>query len=167
MRDVLLDEPQLAQRLIEPAPAPLLAPLAEPALGAHAAEGLDLILEGFLLHHGTPLHIDLDDVGRRVLAGDFCYAAGLVRVAEPGDLEVISMLAELISLATGLVAGGRREALVPLWLATAVAAGGRDRRDAYAQAVDALRAGHDAEQLAALAREAGDAPAARLSAVLA
>ena len=167
MRDVLLDEPQLAQRLTDPAPAPLLAPLAAPALGAHAAEGLDLILEGFLLHHGSPLHVDLDDVGRRVLAGDFCYAAGLVRVAEPGDLDVISMLAELISLATGLVAGGRREALVPLWLATAIAAGDPGRREEYARAVEALSGRGDADPLGALAEGAGAGPAERLAAVLA
>jgi len=167
MRDVLDGEPQLATRLRDPAPDALLAPLATAALGAHAAEGLDLILEGFLLHHGTPLHLELDDVGGRVLAGDFCYAAGLVRVAEPGDLYVISTLADLISIAAGLVARERREALAPLWAATAVAVGDPARRPEYALALAALRAADDEAPVRALAGAAGAGAGARLNAVLA
>lgn len=151
MRDVLDGEPQLAQRLRTPAPEPLLAPLAAPALGTRAAEGLDLILEGFLLHHGSPLHLDLTDVGQRVLAGDYCYAAGLVRVAEPGDLYVISTLAELISTAAGLVARERRDALVPLWLGTSIAVGHPERRREHGLALAALAERDDLEPIGALA----------------
>ncbi len=160
-------EPQFAARLRDPAPDALLAPLAASALGAHAAEGLDLILEGFLLHHGTPLHLELDDVGSRVLAGDFCYAAGLVRVAEPGDLYVISTLADLISIAAGLVARDRRAALAPLWAATAVAVGDPGRRTEYALALAALRATDEEAPLRALAGTADAGAGARLEAVLA
>lgn len=168
MRDALDGEPQLARHLVEPAPAPLLAPIAADRLGARAADGLDLILEGFLLHHGTPLHLDLPDIGQRVLAGDFCYAAGLVRVTEPGDLWVISALAELISVASGLVARDRRDALVPLWVGTAQAIADPAARPAHASALEALREADDAAPLAALADAAAQPQAeARLAPLVA
>ena len=57
VRAVLADEPTLGGELVEPAAAPLLAPLVAPPLTAEQAAGLDLILEGFLLHHGRPRHL--------------------------------------------------------------------------------------------------------------
>lgn len=159
MREALAAEPSLAGRMIEPANAPLLAPLVHPPLTAEEAAGLDLILEGFLLHHGRPRLVAPEDRGREVLAGDYCYAHGLVRVARSGDLFVIAALSELIALSAGLVASGRREVLAPLWRATAVAIAAGDgpdgpapERRAYDDATEALRAGGDADAVVRLAR---------------
>jgi hypothetical protein len=157
MRAVLAQEPGFADELVEPAPAPLLAPLVTPPLTAHEAAGLDLILEGFLLHHGRPRHLAPSERGREVLAGDYCYAHGLVRIAGAGDLFVIEALADLIALGAGLVAGGGRDALAPLWRATAAAIAARRGPDERAcaerllQAKRALRADGDASGLAAMA----------------
>jgi len=121
VRAVLSQEPAFAAELLEPAALPLLAPLVTPPLTPDQAAGLDLILEGFLLHHGRPRHLAPGEPGREVLAGDYCYAHGLVRIADAGDLFMIEALADLIALGAGLVAGGGREALAPLWRATTAA----------------------------------------------
>jgi hypothetical protein len=165
MREALALQPALAGELIDPAPPPLLAPLVAPPLTPAQAAGLDLILEGFLLHHGRPRHLAPADRGREVLAGDYCYAHGLVRIAEAGDLFVIEALADLIALGAGLVACGERAALAPLWLATAAAiAARRGPREAEVAerllaAKRALRRGGDLAGLeglaAALPRPAG------------
>jgi hypothetical protein len=129
MRAVLAQEPAFAAELVEPAAGPLLAPLVTPPLTPDQAAGLDLILEGFLLHHGRPRHLAPSEPGREVLAGDYCYAHGLVRIADAGDLFVIEALADLIALGAGLVAAGDRDALAPLWRATAAAIAARGRPD--------------------------------------
>lgn len=126
MRAVLADEVALAGELIEPEAPPLLAPLVTPPLADDQAIGLDLILEGFLLHHGRPRHVAPAAPGREVLAGDYCYAHGLVRIASAGDLFVVSALADLIALGAGIVAAGDRAGLVPLWRATTWAIAARD-----------------------------------------
>ncbi|MGD9573688.1 MAG: hypothetical protein AB7V62_17555 [Thermoleophilia bacterium] len=157
MRSILAEEPGLAAELMEPAAAPLLAPLVAPPLTGHQAAGLDLILEGFLLHHGTPRHLRPSAPGREVLAGDYCYANGLVRIASAGDLFVVEALADLIALGAGIVAAGPRDALVPLWRATtaAIAARGGDDQDAVAAAFlaaqDDLRRTGEVSGLEALA----------------
>lgn len=152
IREELASDPILAGRLLAREAAPVLAPHGSPALDPVQAVGLDLILEGFLAHHGTPLHLE-DPDDRHVLAGDFCYASGLVRVAEAGDVEVIALLADLVARSAGLVAEGRGEALPDLWAAVTEAVARTDRADAVAalgDALDALDAGDDAP-LAALA----------------
>ena len=53
-----------------------------------------------------------------MLAGDYCYAYGLVRIAGAGDLFVVEALADLIALGAGLVASDDRDSLVTLWRAT-------------------------------------------------
>jgi hypothetical protein len=147
VRVVLADEVALAGELIEPEAPPLLAPLVTPPLAADQAIGLDLILEGFLLHHGRPRHVAPAAPGREVLAGDYCYAHGLVRIASAGDLFVVSALADLIALGAGIVAAGERAGLVPLWRATtwAIAARGGDGADdveaRFRAAQDQLRTG--------------------------
>jgi hypothetical protein len=157
MRSVLAREPALAAELVEPPAEPLLAPLVSPPLTPHQAAGLDLILEGFLLHHGRPRHLAPSEPGREVLAGDYCYAHGLARIAEAGDLFVIEALADLIALGAGIVASGGREALAPLWRATAAAIAARrsPQEDAVgARLLDAkrlLRAGGDPSGLVAVA----------------
>lgn len=157
VRAALASERALAAELVEPPPDPLLAPLVTPPLTPEQADGLDLILEGFLVHHGRPRHLALTDRGREVLAGDYCYAHGLVRVAAAGDLFVIEALADLIALGAGLVAAGDRAGLAPLWRATtaAIAArGGPDQEHAGARLLEgkrALRAGGGTAGLAELA----------------
>ena len=157
MRGVLADEPTLAGELVEPEAAPLLAPLVSPPLDPHQAAGLDLILEGFLLHHGVARHLAPAGPGRGVLAGDYCYAYGLVRIAEAGDLVVVEMLADLIALGAGLVAAGDRESLTPLWRATtatiAARGGAHEARvtEAFLAARGELRVGGDASGLAPIA----------------
>lgn len=164
MRAILAAEPALAAEL-GPGPAPpLLAPLVQPPLAPDEAVGLDLILEGFLLHHGRPRHLEPEGTGRAVLAGDYCYAHGLVRVAAAGDLFVVAALADLIALGAGRVAAGDRAALVPLWRATVVAVAARGGADEdavtarFAAARDALRSRGDASGLAELAAGLGPIP---------
>jgi hypothetical protein len=135
MRGTLAAEPILAAGLVEPSPPPVISPLVCPPLPSAEAIGLDLILEGFLLHHGRARQLAIPDAGRRVLAGDYCYAQGLVRMAASGDLVVIEELADLIALGAAAVGDGRREALAPLWAGTIAAIRGR-------------RAGEDPDDLA-------------------
>ncbi len=93
-----------------------------------------------------------------MLAGDYCYAYGLVRIAAAGDLFVVEALADLIALGAGLVAADDRASLVPLWRATTAViaarggAGGRagDRR-AFLAGRQALRERGDASGLEDLA----------------
>ncbi len=164
MRDALAGEPALAAELIEPPAAPLLSPLVHPPLSEYEAAGLDLILEGFLLHHGRPRHLTPSAPGREVLAGDYCYAHGLVRITGAGDLFVVEALADLIALGAGLVAAGDHAALAPLWRGTtaAIAArrGPREERAAalFCAARHSLRTSGDVSGMAALAQELPPTP---------
>jgi hypothetical protein len=163
VRAALAGEPAFALDLVEPAPDLLLSPLVSPPLDPRQGEGLDMILEGFLLHHGEPRHLRPPERGRRVLAGDYCYAHGLVRVAEGGDLVVIEALAELIALGAGLVAQERHDLLAPLWLVTAEVIARRGGPDGDGPALRAsaaklaLRRDGDGGPLLALAEELGPA----------
>lgn len=164
MRDILADEPALAAELIVPSVAPLLSPLVSPPLSEHEAAGLDLILEGFLLHHGRPRHLAPSAPGREVLAGDYCYAHGLVRIASAGDLFVVGALADLIALGAGLVADDHHAALVPLWRGTTAAIAARRGPDEamtgalFLAAQESLRRHGDFSGLAALAAELPPTP---------
>jgi len=164
VRDVLAAEPTLAAELMEPAAGALLSPLVSPPLTPYEAAGMDLILEGFLLHHGTPRHLTPAAPGREVLAGDYCYAHGLVRITGAGDLFVVEALADLIALGAGLVAADAHDALVPLWRGTTAAiAARRGPREAqtgalFLAAQRALRANGDVAGLEALADELPPTP---------
>jgi hypothetical protein len=164
VRGILSAEPGLAAELMEPAAPALLAPLVNPPLTAYQAAGLDLILEGFLLHHGRPRHLTPSAPGREVLAGDYCYAHGLVRITSAADLFVVEALADLIALGAGLVASDAHDALEPLWRGTtaAIAArrGPREERAAalFVAARHALRAHGDPSGMAALADELPPTP---------
>lgn len=168
MREALLAEPTLATR-VRPDDAPgLLGPLVTPPLTPEQAAGVDLILEGFLAHHGTPRQLADDaDTGTRVLAGDYCYASGLVAVAAAGDLFVIRALGGLVAVSAGLVAAARRPDLPALWLGTMAAIAGPRGPEAEASFDAALRAMRDGDRtpLAALASGLHHAP--DLEAVLA
>lgn len=158
IRDELVTDPTLAAGLRDDVAPPVLAPVAGAALAPLTAEGVDLILEGFLAHHGTPRHLRADGAPH-VLAGDFCYATGLVRVAEAGDVGVVALLAALVARSAGLVADGRRDALDALWrcVVAVIAAPGRAAAAAtLADAAAALDAGDDG----ALRRLADAAPPA-------
>ena len=164
MRDALAGEPALAAGLREPAPALLLAPLVSPPLSPDEAAGLDLILEGFLLHHGQPRHLTPSAPGRKVLAGDYCYAHGLVRITGTGDLFGVEALADLIALGAGLVAAEAHGALLALWRGTTAAiAARRGPREAetgalFLTAQRALRASGDTAGLESLAAELPPTP---------
>jgi hypothetical protein len=168
VRDALLAEPTLATGVRPEAAPPLLAPVVSPPLSPAEAAGVDLILEGFLAHHGTPRQLAGDaDTGTRVLAGDYCYASGLVIVAGSGDLFVIRALGGLVAVSAGLVAEDRRDDLPHLWLGTMAAIAGprgREAEAAFEGALRALRSG-DRTPLAALAAGLHHAP--DLEAVLA
>ena len=58
---------------------------------------LEMILEGSLLHYGSPRVVQTQDRDLALLLGDQLYALGLVRLAALGDLEAVSVLADLIS----------------------------------------------------------------------
>jgi hypothetical protein len=143
----------------------------EPALGALVAAGpraarapgeylllVEAIREGYLLHYETPRVIEGADADLRLLAGDFLYALGLERLAAHGDLEAVTELADLISLAAQVQAengaGAPAEARSALWLAAAVAVAAGASPE-HAAAKEALRRGDPdaATMLAAAAAE--------------
>ncbi|HEY5872948.1 MAG TPA: hypothetical protein VIT46_06900, partial [Gaiellaceae bacterium] len=70
------------------------------------ALGLETIYEGYLVHYGRSRLFAPDDRDTALLLGDYLYAHGLVRVAETGDVEAVSDLAELISRCAHLRAEG-------------------------------------------------------------
>src|SRR6202000_1439925 len=59
---------------------------------------LEMILEGSLLHYGSPPVVRCADHDRALLLGDQLYALGLSRLAAVGDLDAVAELADLISL---------------------------------------------------------------------
>ena len=58
---------------------------------------LEMILEGSLLHYGSPRVVHPDDPDLALLLGDQLYAMGLERLAALGDLESVAVLAEVIA----------------------------------------------------------------------
>jgi hypothetical protein len=58
---------------------------------------LEMILEGSLLHYGSPRVVHTDDPDLALLLGDELYALGLARLAGLGDLEAVDVLADVIS----------------------------------------------------------------------
>jgi hypothetical protein len=143
----------------------------DPALGALAAAGpravdapdeylllVEAIREGYLLHYGSPRLIQGADSDLRLLAGDYLYALGLKRLAARGDLEAVTELADLISLAAQIHAesepGEPEEMTRALWLAAtvAVAAGASSE---HQRAKESLRAG-DAAAGESLTEAAGE-----------
>jgi hypothetical protein len=138
VRADLIQDPTLAQGVAHTPAAPLLAPVVSPPLAFEDAIGVDLILEGFLAHHAHPREIALTATADVVLAGDYCYAAGLVRVARANDLFVIDVLAQLVALSAGVVARGHRAQLPTIWLGALAAITHHDRALAGDQFRDAV-----------------------------
>ena len=143
----LLTEGGLLAEALGPAPAD------DGALGAAAASGprsngreadiafvVEAIREGELLHYGAPRLFDAIDPDLGLLAGDRLYALGLARLAELGDVEAVSELADVIALCAQARADGRPELAAAVWQA-GVAAVGWGSSNAVDAAKAAARAG--------------------------
>jgi hypothetical protein len=84
---------------------------------------LEAVREGYLLHYGEPRLLAGHDEDLALLAGDYLYALGIRRLAERGDLEAVSRLAELIGSCARLHVEGRGDEAPALWQATATTIG--------------------------------------------
>jgi hypothetical protein len=106
---------------IDPALAGHLAPdpgpdrFAETVTDPDRGFTLEAVYEGYLLHYATPRLFSVMDPDLRLLAGDALYALGLSRVADKGDLEAVSELANLISAAARTHAEGDAALAESLW----------------------------------------------------
>jgi hypothetical protein len=143
-------------------PGPVDAPLLElpgpPQVGAGGPRAvgyeaeyellLEMIFEGSLLHYGAPRVVRTDDQDLALLLGDQLYALGLSRLAELGDLQAVSELADVISLVAQAQAAADPELAQAVWVAGAAAVGwGPSAQHDQAKAL--ARSG-DAEAAAAL-----------------
>jgi hypothetical protein len=134
------------------------------ALGVAAAAGprstgreadvafvIEAIREGELLHYGAPRLFGAIEPDLALLAGDRLYALGLARLAQLGDVEAVSELADVIALCAQARAERRPELADAVWQA-GVAAVGWGGSDALQTAKAAARAGDpDAAQALAIA----------------
>ena len=121
---------------------------------------LEMILEGSLLHYGTPRLVRGADPDLALLLGDQLYALGLARLAGLGDLDAVAELADLISLLAQAQAASDRRLAEAIWQAGAAAIGwgtGPEHEAAKALA----RAGDD--RAAAALERARDAVVSRTS----
>jgi hypothetical protein len=121
---------------------------------------LEMILEGSLLHYGRPRVVITDDRDLALLLGDQLYALGLSRLAELGDLEAVSELADVISLLSQAQLSEDSALAGAIWDAGAVAVGWGGS-PAYEAAKALARAG-DAGAGAALVECCGPALDQRL-----
>ena len=76
---------------------------------------VEAIHEGYLLHYGTGRIVRPEDPDLSLLGGDRLYALGLARLAELGDLEAVTELADVISLAAQAHAEGKPERATAVW----------------------------------------------------
>lgn len=119
-----------------------LDPVALAGSGPRAAQhrgdvelAVSAVLEGCLLHYGTPRALQIDDPDLALLAGDRLYALGLARLASIGDLGAIAELADIIALSAQAHASGDEELALAAWHAGAAAIGwGEDENTAAAKA---------------------------------
>jgi hypothetical protein len=84
---------------------------------------LEMILEGSLLHYGAPRLVRGVDPDLALLLGDQLYALGLARLAELGDLDAVTELADLISLLAQARAASDAQLADAVWQAGAAAIG--------------------------------------------
>jgi hypothetical protein len=77
---------------------------------------MEAVREGYLLHYGESRLLSGHDSDLSLLAGDYLYALGLDRLAALGDIEAVSVLAELIARCAQLHAEGRGDEVAPLWV---------------------------------------------------
>jgi hypothetical protein len=137
LREALLDQGGTLADALDPAPdATGLATAAgvggpQLAAGGPRASGherdyellLEMILEGSLLHYGAPRLVRCADPDLALLLGDQLYALGLARLAELGDLDAVSELADLISLLAQAQAASDPVLADAIWQAGAAAIG--------------------------------------------
>jgi len=114
---------------------------------------LEMILEGSLLHYGSPRVVDTADRDLALLLGDQLYALGLARLAEIGDLDSVSELADLISLLSQAQLDGDDALARAIWEAGATAIGWGPSPE-HEAAKDLARSG-DAAAVPALLQSAG------------
>jgi len=113
------------------APASADGALGEIAAAGPRAEGheddyallVEAIHEGYLLHYAAGRVVRPEDPDLSLLAGDRLYALGLARLAELGDLEAVTELADVISLAAQAHAEGDAERARAVWEAGVRAVG--------------------------------------------
>jgi len=101
---------------------------------------VEAIREGYLQHYGEGRVVRPEDPDLALLAGDVLYALGLARLAELGDLEAVTELADVISLAAQAHAEQRPGDVEPVWEA-GVAAVGHGPSAIHARAKALARAG--------------------------
>ena|SRR5438874_4049416 len=126
----------LARHLRQPSDGARPGPPQKAAAGPRAAGReaeyellLEMILEGSLLHYGSPRVIQTSDRDLALLLGDQLYALGLARLAALGDLHSVAVLADVISQLAQAHAEGDAARAGEIWEAGAVAIGwGRDDR---------------------------------------
>jgi hypothetical protein len=143
------------------------APAEDGALGAAAAAGprsagreadvafvIEAIREGELLHYGAPRLFAAIEPDLALLAGDRLYALGLARLAELGDVDAVSELADVIALCAQARAEERPDLADAVWQA-GVAAVGWGGSNALERGKAAARAGdpNAARALTAAARQ--------------
>jgi hypothetical protein len=109
---------------------------------------LEMIVEGSLLHYGAPRVVRCADSDLALLLGDQLYALGLARLAELGDLDAVTELADLISLLAQAQAASDARLADAVWQAGAAAIGW-GATPAHAAAKALARAG-DSDAVAAL-----------------
>jgi len=115
---------------------------------------IEAIREGELLHYGAPRLFAVIEPDLALLAGDRLYALGLARLAQLGDVEAVSELADVIALCAQARAEERPELADAVWQA-GVAAVGWGASEALQAAKAAARVGDPgaAQALAAAAHE--------------
>ena len=135
--DVLLAEGgMLAAHVREPSEGSSAGPPQKAAAGPRAAGReaeyellLEMILEGSLLHYGSPRVVHTTDRDLALLLGDRLYALGLARLAALGDLDSVAVLADVISQLAQAHAEGEQGRAAEIWDAGATAIGwGRESR---------------------------------------
>lgn len=75
--------------------------------GGTRARVLETVREGYLMHYGEPRALPGVDEDLKLLGGDAMYAIGLARLAEEGDLDAVTVLADLISACARAESEGR------------------------------------------------------------
>jgi hypothetical protein len=109
-----------------PEPGPPQRAAAGPRAAGNEAEYellLEMILEGSLLHYGTPRVVCPEDPDLALLLGDQLYALGLSRLAALGDLDSVAVLADVISQLARAHAEDDPERAPAIWESGAVAIG--------------------------------------------
>jgi hypothetical protein len=96
--------------------------------------GLETVYEAYLVHYGESRLFDSPGEDERVLLGDYLYAQGLVRMAEVGGVDAVTVMADLISTCAALRAAdtyGDGE----VWVEAARLLGGEPADDEIAHAL--------------------------------